>query len=132
MGRDVAEARRVQILQDDAACPALPIVEGEGLARAVVWPGVGAHLRSMHRISLGPGARTVRMQHPMEAVYFIMKGRGAAVDDGTQTSSALVTGSMALIEPGTPYSFSAGDESVEIVGGPCPADPAMYVHLAED
>lgn len=127
----VVEPRMVRILRDDEQCPALPIVEGPGNARAIVWPGANAHLRSMHRISLGAGSRTIRLQHPMEAVYFVMRGAAAATDPSTGQTSDLIVGSMALIDPGTPYAFVAGDEGVELVGGPCPADPAMYRHLED-
>jgi hypothetical protein len=33
------------------------------------------------------------------------------------------------VEPGTPYRFEAGDRAVELVGGPCPPDPALYRDL---
>ncbi len=119
----------VSVLHDDDSCPRLPIVDGEGEARAVVWPGVGAHLRSIHRISLAPGSRTVRQQHPMEAVYYVMSGSATVHDDETQTSEAVREGSMTLVDPGTPYRFVADGDGVELVGGPCPADPSMYEHL---
>jgi len=85
----------------------------------------------MHRISLGVGSRTIRLQHPMEAVYYVMSGTTAVTDPSTGQTSDLIAGSMALIDPGTPYTFIAGDDGAELVGGPCPADPAMYRHLEE-
>ena len=127
----MAESQVVQILRDDDACPELPIVEGKGNARAVVWPGVGGHMRSMHRISLHPRSATIRLQHPMEAVYYLMSGTASATDPDSGESASLVSGSMALIDPGTPYVFVAGGEGAELVGGPCPADPAMYHHIEE-
>ena len=128
----MAEPRKVQILSDDDICPSLPIVSGEGGARAVVWPGVGAHLRSMHRISLAPGSRSIRLQHPMEAVYYLVAGSAEAVDPDNGLRQALVEGSMTLVDPGTPYVLAAGEQGAELVGGPCPADPAMYRHLSEE
>lgn len=65
----------------------------------------------------------------MEAVYFVMSGRVAASDPNTGETSNLIAGSMALIDPGTAYMFRAGEEGAELIGGPCPADPAMYQHL---
>lgn len=120
---------RIQILRDDENCPGLPIVERGGSARAVVWPGVGAVLRSMHRISLGPHGRTVRLEHPMEAVYYVMSGSAAALDASDMSRRGLSTGSMAHIDPGTPYVLEAGGGGAEIVGGPCPADMRLYSHL---
>ena len=67
----------------------------------------------------------------MEAVYYVMSGGAAAADPDNGQTADLVAGSMALIDPGTPYTFVAGDEGAELVGGPCPADPAMYLHLDE-
>lgn len=85
----------------------------------------------MHRISLEAGSRTIRLQHPMEAVYFVMSGGVAVTDPNNGEMSHLVAGSMALIDPGTAYTFHAGEAGAELVGGPCPADPAMYGHLED-
>ncbi|MCY4621379.1 MAG: cupin domain-containing protein [bacterium] len=123
-----SEPDRIRILRDDENCPELPIVERGGRAWAVVWPGVGAYLRSMHRISLLPGGRTVVMEHPTEAVYYVMSGTGAvAGPDGDRR--ALSTGAMAHVSPGTAYLLESGENGAEIVGGPCPADPSLYAHL---
>lgn len=120
---------RVRILTDDDSCPDLPIVEGGGRAWAVVWPGVGARLRSLHRISLDPRSRTVELLHPMEAVYYIMGGTATVLDKSNGGRQQLRHGSMAHIDPGTPYVFEAGEGGAEILGGPCPPDPSMYAHI---
>jgi hypothetical protein len=106
--------------------PLLDIVEGEGAARAVIWPGMGARLRSMHRISLGSGSRTVALQHETDAVYYVIEGGGEARDPGSGTAEPLVTGSMIHVDRGTTYALVAGGGGMEIVGGPSPADPALY------
>ncbi len=124
----VAEPDRICILPDDENCPELPIVEQGGRAWAVVWPGVGAYLRSMHRISLDPGGRTVQLEHPTEAVYYVMAGK-ATVDGGDTHRQELSSGAMTHISPATGYGLTAGDGGAEIVGGPCPADPSSYRHL---
>ena len=103
---------------------------GKGEAYAVVWPGVGAQMRSMHRISLGAGSATVPQRHPMEAVYSVIAGGGTVRDPDTGTAEALVDGSMFHVEPGTAYVVEAGAGGIELVGGPCPADPALYRSLA--
>ncbi|HET8754359.1 MAG TPA: hypothetical protein VFM58_00020 [Solirubrobacteraceae bacterium] len=110
--------------------PQLDIVVGEGTARAVIWPGMGARLRSMHRISLGPGARTVDLDHATDAVYYVIDGAGEASDRGAGTTEPLVTGSMIHVDRGTAYALVAGDEGMEVVGGPAPADPALYEEQA--
>ncbi len=105
-------------------------MKGDGVARALVWPGVGAELRSMQSIMLRAGSTTLALQHPMEAVYYVVAGSGVAVDlDGTD-SFDVNEGSMVHVEPGTRYEFQAGDDGIEILGGPCPADHALYNGIA--
>ena len=106
--------------------PQLGIVAGEGTARAVIWPGMGAELRSMHRISLAGRSRTTPLTHPSDAVYYVISGGGEAVDGDTGEGGALIEGSMVHVDAGTPYELVAGDEGMELIGGPCPADPSLY------
>jgi mannose-6-phosphate isomerase-like protein (cupin superfamily) len=106
--------------------PELPIVAGEGSARAVIWPGMGAELRSMHRISLGSDSRTIEMTHPSDAVYYVIAGGGEAVDGESAERGALVAGSMVHVDAGTPYELVAGGDGMELIGGPCPADASLY------
>ena len=49
----------VRVLRAADHGPELPIVEGEGSARPIVWPGIGAGFRTMHRIELAGGSRTM-------------------------------------------------------------------------
>ena len=123
--------REVQVLDAGETCPTLPLVDGEGVARAVVWPGVGAQLRSMHRIRLTPAARTIRQRHATEAVYYVMAGAGSVLDPDDPSPQPLVEGAMVHIEPGTGYVLAAGPEGIEILGGPCPADPALYAGVSK-
>jgi quercetin dioxygenase-like cupin family protein len=116
---------------DATTGPELDIVEGEGRAYAVVWPGVGARLRSMHRISLAPGSRTATLVHPSDAVYYVISGSGSVADPAAGTEEALVEGAMIHVDAGTRYELVAGTERFEIVGGPSPADPELYADLAE-
>lgn len=127
----VAPPRTVVILEAGPTCPRLPLVEGGGEARAVVWPGVGAYKRSMHRLSLAAGARTVTQEHPSEAVYYVIDGGGVVRDPHSGTRDPLEAGAMVHITPGTPYTFEAGPGGTELVGGPCPADPRLYTHLED-
>jgi quercetin dioxygenase-like cupin family protein len=117
---------------DAAQGPELEIVEQGGRAQAIVWPGIGARLRSMHRISLEPGGRTVRMAHPSEAVYYVISGSGAVCDGDVAPTEMLVEGSMVHVEPGTRYALCASSEGMELVGGPAPADPALYRSTARE
>jgi mannose-6-phosphate isomerase-like protein (cupin superfamily) len=104
----------------------LDIVDGAGAARALIHPGVGAQFRSTHRISLRPGSRTVPLCHPSDAVYFVMAGTGVVRPDDSAPEQPLRSGLMIHIDGGTGYLFAAGDAGLELVGGPCPPDPALY------
>lgn len=73
----------------------------------MVWPGAGAQFRSMHRISLRHGARTVRLLHAMEAVYYVLDGSSVVVDLTNPSNQELVCGSMIHVELGTPYLFAS-------------------------
>jgi quercetin dioxygenase-like cupin family protein len=126
----MSSAPRVAVLDVDEACPRLAIVAGPGEALAMVWPGVGARMRSMHLIRLAAGSTTVPLRHPMEAVYAVIAGAGRVRDPDAGTSEALVEGSIFHVEPGTAYAIEAGAGGIELVGGPCPADPALYENLA--
>lgn len=108
--------------------PALPLVEGGGEARALIWPGVGARLRTMHRISLAEGGRTGELRHPGEAVYYVIAGGGRVREPGGD-SQEVREGSMVLVEAGTAYVIESGPGGAELVGGPCPPDPRLYAHL---
>jgi quercetin dioxygenase-like cupin family protein len=116
---------RVQVL-DSVEGPTLPIVEGAGVARAVVWPGMGAESRTLHRITLEAGSRTISMCHPGEAVYFVREGVATVVDADTPHPHIVESGSMFFVEPDTTYAVLASSERVELIGGPSPPDPALY------
>lgn len=116
----------VRVLRSEDHGPALPIVDGEGSARPIAWPAVGAAFRTMHRIELAGGSRTVAMRHPMEAAYYVIRGDGVVRDPDNGGSEALVAGSMIFVEPGTAYLIEAGGTGLLLLGGPCPADTALY------
>ena len=122
----------VRVLADDRAVSRLALVERGGSAWAVAWPGVGSHLRSMHRISLTAEGVTIRMRHPMEAVYYVISGDLVIEETESGVSHRLVSGSMAFVEANTGYRFVAGQAGSEVVGGPCPPDPGLYQALMQD
>ncbi len=105
----------------------LDIVRGEGSCAPVVWPGMGATERSLHLLRLGPHSRTIRMRHPSEAAYYVVAGEARIVDYDAGSSSPLTPGSMFHVEPGTTYGIHTDGASAQILGGPCPPDPALYL-----
>lgn len=118
-------AAKVLIL-DGSDGPELPLVEGAGAARAIVWPGMGAKARSLHHIWLAPDARTVPQRHSGEAVYYVVNGDGIVFDSTADERQSLREGGMFHIDGGTEYVVEAGERGIELVGGPAPADPALY------
>jgi uncharacterized RmlC-like cupin family protein len=121
-----ASRGRVQVIDSAGDLPTLPIVQGSGIARAVVWPGMGAESRSMHRITLEPGGRTVSLCHEGEAVYYVRAGVATVVDGDAPHPHVVAAGSMFFVEPNTAYAVMAGADRVELIGGPSPPDPALY------
>jgi hypothetical protein len=105
----------------------LGIVRGQGSCTPVIWPGMGAAERSLHLLELGPGSRTIRMRHPSEAAYYVVDGEARVVDHDTGSSWPLVAGSMFHIDADTTYAIDTGAVGAQILGGPCPPDPALYL-----
>jgi mannose-6-phosphate isomerase-like protein (cupin superfamily) len=116
----------VQVLPLRGTGPLLPLVDGDGSARAVIWPGTGATRRSVHLILLGPSSGTVRLEHRAESVYYVLDGSGTVAGDDRSAATPLTPGSMVHVGPGNGYRFAAGASGLEIFGGPCPHDPAAY------
>lgn len=116
----------MQVLPLRGSGPLLPIIDGEGSARAVIWPGCGAAERSVHMVRLAPLSGTVRLEHLTESVYYVLAGSGTVAGDVTPEGRQLTQGSMVHVSPVTGYRFIAGTHGLEIFGGPCPPDPALY------
>ena len=131
-GDHAAATRGVAIVDPGTSdCPALALVEvGEGRVQALLWPGVGSRLRSLHEFVLAAGARTVEQLHENEAVYYVIEGSVEVHDASDGGVSHLIPGSMLHVEPGTPYVFVAL-EPTRFVGGPCPADDSLYESIIE-
>jgi mannose-6-phosphate isomerase-like protein (cupin superfamily) len=120
---------KVQVLRVDRDYVPLPLVDGPaGEVRAVIWPGMAARHRSMHYVALPAGARILPQGHATsEAVYYVVRGRGAFEDLDLGASHAVGPGSFVLITPHSRYRIAAaGDSELVCVGGPCPPDPLLY------
>jgi quercetin dioxygenase-like cupin family protein len=102
----------------------------DGSATAAVWPGVGALMRSINLLCLPAGASTIRLEHPGESVYYVKAGAGSVVGDASDAGGPVVEGSMVHLSSHTGHRFVAGAEGIELFGGPCPPDPAMYTWIA--
>lgn len=122
--------REIAIL-DGSRGPELPIVAGAGEARAIIWPGMGAHSRSLHRLWLGEGASTVELRHPSDAVYYVLDGAGWVDDSDAEKRHHVAAGAMFHVDAGTRYVMHAGEAGMQVIGGPAPADDALYEHLTD-
>src|SRR5260221_6259476 len=98
----------VQVIPLRGTGPLLPIVKGDGSARAVIWPGTGAAMRSIHLIQLAPSSETVLLEHPGESVYYVLNGTGTVAGDGLSPATALAPGAMVHLGSGTAYRFVGG------------------------
>jgi mannose-6-phosphate isomerase-like protein (cupin superfamily) len=95
-----------------------------------MWPGNNAKFRTFQIITLERGARTIRLHHGSDAVYYVMSGAGSIVDLASNEVFPLVEGAMVHIDSGDAYQFMASDDrDVKILGGPCPADESLYAGL---
>lgn len=121
------QARGTKVIRREDRGTELDIVRGEGSCAPVVWPGMGATERSLHLLRLGPHSRTIRMRHPSEAAYYVVAGEARIVDYDAGSSLPLMPGSMFHVEPGTTYGIHTDGASAQILGGPCPPDPALYL-----
>jgi mannose-6-phosphate isomerase-like protein (cupin superfamily) len=104
----------------------LPLVEGEGEARALLWPEMGSTQRALNYIQVGSGHRTIPLVHPgSEAVFYVVEGQGELADLDEGRRKLIQGGNVALVLPGTRYRFEA-ETNLVVVGGPCPVDTSLY------
>lgn len=108
----------------------IPIVDGIGNAKVVVWPGMGAQYRTFQIITLGQHSKTVQLRHPKsDAAYYVFKGAGRVVDVTTGESQDLMEGGMVHIDANDSYQFVASASGMHVLGGPCPADVSLYAGM---
>ena len=120
-------AARVSIHDIEGDGPLLPILDGPGEVRAVIWPGMGAAHRSIHRYRIEPGGATIPLRHPGEAVFFVHAGEGEVEDPDSGDVHPLRVSEIVHVDAGTRYRFRCtGAEPLILLGGPAPPDPAMY------
>lgn len=122
----MGDVRKVVVIRATDPHPALNIVQGDGVAHALIWPGMGARCRTLHHIFLGPRAQTVDLCHEGEAVYYVLSGSPVVVDLASFNGVTARAGTVVHIDGATLYRIKAGPAEVQLVGGPCPPDPLLY------
>ena len=119
----------IQVI-DSVHSQEIPIVDGIGNAKVVVWPGTGARHRTFQVINLGENSKTVQLCHPeSDAAYYVLKGQGSVFDVGTGEAQELGEGGMVHIDAKDRYQFVASVSGMDLLGGPCPADVSLYAGL---
>jgi mannose-6-phosphate isomerase-like protein (cupin superfamily) len=120
---------KIRVIDSAADWPEIPILDGEGNAKVVMWPGNGAVVRSFHLISMKEGTSTTPLRHGSDCVYYIIEGAGAVVDLVTGKRSPLIEGSMIHIDAGDQYRLTATAGGLRVIGGPCPPDETLYSQI---
>ena len=124
-----AEADDIVVVRGDLDAVAVRRLVDGGDAKALIWPGMGARFRSMHRFRLPAGAATIPFLHESDSVYFVIEGAAEFVDLATGETIDGDSGSAMHIDAGTSYQIRATKEPASVVGGACPADPQLYVDI---
>src|SRR5258708_10408680 len=116
-------ANSARVVDSAMGCPEIPIIVGPGNARVVMWPGNDAQFRTLQIITLERGARTIRLDHGSDAVYYVMSGAGSIADLGSKEVFPLVERAMVHIDAGDAYQFMTNDDpDMTVLGGPCASD----------
>jgi len=101
--------------------PELSLIHGVGTCREIVGPRIGATLRSLYHVDLGPLSSTISLKHPDEAVYYVIRGE-IEVSSSTTKSETVREGGMFHVGPFADYAMYTTTGAL-IVGGPSPVDP---------
>lgn len=125
-------SRTVQVIDSAVNSRKIALIDGRGSASVVLWPGNGARFRTMQLLKMEGGDRTIDLCHTQDSAYYIIAGSGLVRDLATGTAQDLVEGSILHIDHHDGYRFEAGPDGMHAVGGPVPADPALYDHLIEE
>jgi quercetin dioxygenase-like cupin family protein len=116
----------LRILAPDQWGPDLGLIEG-GSWREIVGPTSGATCRSLYHLDMYPGGSSRPLQHPGEAVYYVVSGEAIVtehVDEGTMPGCTLDEGGMVHIRAGAVYSIRS-DAGATLIGGPSPVDAGL-------
>ena len=118
----------IKILKIERDFVEIPLIKG-GMAKAIIWPGMGAKYGSMHYFRMAPGQENVLHSHETEEdMFYIVQGSGVVLDGNTGIEHPFVQGNFVFVEPKTLHAVKAfGTEDYISVGGPTPADMNIYI-----
>lgn len=118
----------IKILKPEKDFVTLPFVDGsQGVAKAIIWPGMGAKFGSMHYFVMPPGEKNVPHSHEtMEDMFYVVQGKGYIID-GDNKKHYFTKGDFVYVPPKCIHAVvSEGPEDFISVGGPTPPDAEMY------
>lgn len=118
----------IKVINPEKEYVKLPYTQGKGIAKAVIWPGMGAKHGSMHYFLMEPGAKNVPHRHPVsEDMFYVLQGSGVIVDYDQNIEHPFTRGNFIYVPAGVNHAVhSEGPDDYISVGGPCPIDHAMY------
>lgn len=122
----VPDDARIIVIRDEEDAIRVPLLPEADCAVALVWPGMGARHRSLHRISFQPGMASFIFRHESDSVYYVVDGSAEVVDAEDGRALECDAGSAVHIAAGTRYQLRAGATPATVVGGACPPDPRLY------
>lgn len=120
----------VRVIDSAVDCPEIPLVDGKGNAKVVLWPGNGAEFRSIQLFTLEKGDRLIPLKHVNDCVYYVIEGTGFVESLPDNETQNLIEGSILHIDANDEYRILAGDNGIRFLGGPCPPDNALYANLS--
>jgi quercetin dioxygenase-like cupin family protein len=114
----------VRVYHRDDAAVRLPMIARD--ARLVVWPGIGAMTANMNYVMMQAGEENVAHNHPLsEDTIVILEGEGTIVNVDSGVAHGFAAGQVVHVPVGVRHQVKADrGNSIESVGGPCPADLA--------
>lgn len=128
---DDLSAQAIRVIDGAVEGVHLNIIEGDGLAKAILWSATGARFRSFHSLALQSGSQTIPLRHPTDCVYYVVEGQGDILDLNDEEAQLLGPGAMIHIDSGDGYRLRANaGEAMTVLGGPCPPDETLYAHLS--
>lgn len=118
----------IKILDPEKDYVEIPLIKG-GMAKAIIWPGMGAKYGSMHYFVMKPGEENVLHSHSNEEdMFYVVQGNGVIVDATNGAEHKFKKGDFVYVAPNIVHAVkSLGPEDFISVGGPSPADMEIYI-----
>ncbi len=125
----ITPSKTVQVIDSAVNRKDIALINGDGAAWVVLWPGNGARYRTFHILELHPNDQTVDLCHAADCVYYVVEGTGNVRDLETDEIQPLVDGAIVHIDAQDRYRLEADDGGMRLIGGPVPADPDLYTQF---